>query len=74
MSYETITNEIVVNLACELYKAYWDNNDVRIREVGDYDTWENISDSERRAWIAAAEWTYDNVWSAETVVYFPDHK
>lgn len=34
--------------------------------------WSSISPKEREGWLAVARWTYQHVWSAETVVYFPD--
>lgn len=63
--------ELIENIARQQYMMFWDNNEDRII---DYDTWDNIDQSERDAWLAVAQWTYDNVWTADTDVYFPDHK
>ena len=64
-------DDLIEKIAREQYKMFWDNNEDRIT---DYDTWKNIAPHERNAWLAVAQWTYDNIWTADTTVYFPDHR
>lgn len=61
--YTSAESELIEKLARELAKSFHLGQGVVI-------DWAKVSEKERAGWIAAAQWTYDNVWSFETVVYF----